>query len=94
MTALWNRIWAIAALLFAALLFATSVPAAANTITNTAHAHWNQGEAELTTDSNEVTFDVVRDDTKIFVLPLPNGSETLAINAGDCGGAPGGHGHH
>ena len=84
---MWNRIWATAALLFAALLFATSVPAAANTITNTAHAHWNLGEAELTADSNVVTFDVLRDDTKIFVLPLPNGSETLAINAGFCGGA-------
>lgn len=86
MSALRNRIWATAALLFAALLVATSVPAAATTITNTAHARWNQGEAELATDSNVVSFDVVRDDTRIFVLPLPNGSETLAINAGNCGG--------
>ncbi|MBX9665221.1 hypothetical protein [Novosphingobium sp.] len=86
MLALRNRIWAIAALLFAALLIATSVPAAATTITNTAHAHWNQGETELTTDSNVVSFDVVREDTRIFVLPLPNGSATLAINPGNCGG--------
>lgn len=85
MQALRNRIWAIAALLFAALLFATSVPAAANTITNTAYARWNQSGTELTADSNVVSFDVVRDDTRIFVLPLPNGSETLSINAGYCG---------
>lgn len=87
MLALRNRIWAIAALLFAALLVATGVPAAANTITNTARAHWNQGEAELAADSNAVTFDVLREDAKIFVLPLPNGNEMLAINAGSCGGA-------
>lgn len=88
MSALRNRIWAIAALLFAALLFATSVPAAANTITNTAHARWSQGGTELTADSNVVAFDVVPEASKIFVLPLPNGSETLAINAGVCGGTP------
>lgn len=85
MSALRNRIWATAALLFAALLAVTSVPAAANTITNTAYARWNQSGTELTADSNVVSFDVVRDDTRIFVLPLPNGSETLAINAGYCG---------
>ncbi|GEO01331.1 hypothetical protein NSE01_31630 [Novosphingobium sediminis] len=88
MLALRNRIWAIAALLFAALLAMTSVPAAANTITNTAYARWSQSGTELTADSNVVSFDVVQEATKIFVLPLPNGSETLAINAGSCGGTP------
>ena len=88
MSAVRNRIWAIAALLFAALLAMTSVPAAANTITNTAYAHWNQSGAELTTNSNVVSFDVLQEATRIFVLPLPNGSETLAINAGNCGGTP------
>lgn len=88
MSAVRNRIWAIAALLFAALLAMTSVPAAANTITNTAYARWNQSGTELTANSNVVSFDVVQEATGIFVLPLPNGSETLAINAGSCGGTP------
>ncbi|WP_298169229.1 isopeptide-forming domain-containing fimbrial protein [Novosphingobium sp.] len=85
MSALRNRIWATAALLFAALLIATSVPAAAKTITNTAHARWNQGDAELTADSNVVSFDVVKDNPKISVLPLPGGGDTFTINSGHCG---------
>lgn len=86
MSALRNRIWACAALLYAALLAMISVPAAANTITNTAHARWSQGEAVLTADSNVVSFDVVREDPKIAVLPLPGGGQTLTIDSGHCGG--------
>ena len=87
MTAIRNRIWACAALLFAALLAVTTVPAAANTITNTAHARWSQGDAEVTADSNVVTFDVVRENPKISVLPLPGGTDTFTIDGGMCAGA-------
>lgn len=90
MSALRNRIWACAALLFAALLAMISVPAAASTapstITNTAHARWSQGEAVVTTDSNMVSFEVVRENPKISVLPLPAGGQTFLIDSGHCGG--------
>lgn len=75
-----------AALLYAALFVVTGVPAAASTITNTAHARWTQGEAQLSADSNLVSFEVVKEKAKIAVLPLQNGDATLAINAGHCGG--------
>jgi uncharacterized repeat protein (TIGR01451 family) len=75
-----------AALLYAALFVVTGVPAAASTITNTAHARWTKGEAQLSADSNLVSFEVVKEEAKIAVLPLQNGDATLAINAGHCGG--------
>ncbi|OYU34913.1 MAG: hypothetical protein CFE35_13620 [Novosphingobium sp. PASSN1] len=87
MAAFRNRIWASAALLFAALLVMIGVPAAANTITNTAHARWSQGEAELSADSNIVSFDVVHEDPKISVLPQPVGGNTFTIDSGHCGNA-------
>ena len=77
-----------AALLFAALFAMTSVPAAATTITNTAHAHWIAGDTEITTDSNVVSFDVVTENPTISVLPLPGGSDTFTVNGGMCAGAP------
>lgn len=87
MSAWKNIVWRAAALLFAAPLAMTSVPAAAKTITNTAQARWTQGEATLTTDSNVVSFDVVTETTTISVLAPPNGRETYVIDSGHCGTA-------
>ena len=87
MPAFRNIIWATAALLLAALLVVTGVPAEAKTITNIAQARWSQGDETLTTDSNVVSFDVVSVNATISVLPLPTGSEFLDIDSGQCGGA-------
>ncbi|MEI6643660.1 MAG: hypothetical protein WCL10_16645 [Novosphingobium sp.] len=73
-------------LLFAALLVAASVPAAAKTITNTAIARWNQGDDVLTTASNVVSFDVLSENATISVLPLPSGNQSLGVDGGHCGG--------
>ena len=62
----------------------SGVPAAATTITNIAHARWNVGDSEVTAESNEVAFDVVDENAKIAVLPLPNGNESLAVDSGMC----------
>lgn len=96
MVALRNRIWACAALLFAAPLAMIASPTAASTpppttsapstITNTAHARWSQGDTDVTADSNVVSFEVVRENPKISVLPLPAGGQTLIIDSGHCAG--------
>ena len=62
----------------------SGVPAAATTITNIAHAHWNAGDAEITAESNEVAFELVDENAKIAVLPLPNGNESFAVDSGMC----------
>lgn len=85
-------IWATAALLIAALLvvpalFLMPVPAAAKTVSNTAQAQWSQGETVVTLDSNTVSIDVVIEDPKISVLPLPRGGDFFTIDGGNCGDA-------
>ncbi len=88
MSAVRNIIRATAALLLAALLVVSGVPARANTISNTATAHWMHAGAPITATSNTVAFEVVRDAAHISVLPPLSGGDTRDISSGSCGGKP------
>ena len=88
MLGLRNIFWAKAALLFAALLVVTGVPARAKTISNTATAHWTLAGRDITATSNTVQFEVISDAAHIAVLPPLSGGDTREILGGSCGGKP------
>jgi uncharacterized repeat protein (TIGR01451 family) len=88
MSALWNRIWATAALLLAALLVVTGVPAQAKTIANTASARWAIGDHQITATSNTVEFEVISNAAHIAVLQPLSAGDTREIAGGTCGGKP------